>query len=87
MANYKKRYKSKEKKIRASFMDATVFALLLTLCLAIATPATAGMLEDATAAYKRGDYATEIRLLRQLAEQGDALAQLKLGYNYAKGQE
>jgi uncharacterized protein len=39
----------------------------------------AGPLEDANAAYDRGDYATTLRLLRPLAEQGDASVERKLG--------
>ncbi len=37
------------------------------------------------AAYNRGDYATVVRELRPLAEQGDANAQYKLGFMYDKG--
>ncbi len=38
------------------------------------------------AAYQRGDYATTIRELRPLAEQGVAEAQFLLGVMYDKGQ-
>ena len=48
--------------------------------------AMAGPLEDARTAEQRGDYATELALLRPLADQGNALAQLGLGVMYAKGQ-
>ncbi len=41
---------------------------------------------EATAAYERGDYATSLREIRPLAEQGRADAQFKLGYLYKKGQ-
>ena len=37
-------------------------------------------------AYRRGDYATALRILRELAEQGNADAQFNLGVMYAKGQ-
>ena len=37
-------------------------------------------------AYHRGDYATAMRELRPLAEQGDATAQYNLGLLYANGQ-
>ncbi len=37
-------------------------------------------------AYQRGDYATALRIFRQLAEQGDADAQNALGIMYDKGQ-
>lgn len=39
----------------------------------------AGSWEDGQAAYKRGDYATTLRLLRPLAEEGHASAQCALG--------
>ncbi len=35
-------------------------------------------------AYNRGDYATALRIFRQLAEQSDAKAQIKLGVMYAR---
>ncbi len=38
------------------------------------------------AAYSRGDYATALRELRPLAEQGDARAQTGLGFMYKNGQ-
>ncbi len=43
------------------------------------------MFEDAKAAYDRGDYATALRLLRPLAELGNAAAQHYLGKMYADG--
>ncbi len=38
-------------------------------------------------AYQRGDYATALRIMRELADQGDALAQFNLGlmYEYGRG--
>ena len=48
--------------------------------------ARAGPFEDAQAADQKGDYATELQILRPLAEQGNALAQLGLGVMYANGQ-
>jgi len=36
-------------------------------------------------AYKRGDYPTALRIFRQLADQGDATAQVFLGIMYADG--
>jgi TPR repeat protein len=41
--------------------------------------------EDGAAAYNRGDYATAFKEYRQLAEQGDARAQLNLGLMYQTG--
>jgi len=51
-----------------------------------AAPVTAGVSDDALAAYQRGDYAEAMRLWRPLAEQGDALAQAMLGVMYDNGQ-
>ena len=48
--------------------------------------AAAGDFEDAVAAHKKGDYATALRLLTPLAEQGNADAQYKLGGMYEQGQ-
>ena len=41
--------------------------------------------DEGVAAYKRGDYATALRELRPLAEQGDAKAQYNLGLLYNNG--
>ncbi len=35
--------------------------------------------------YQRGDYATALRLFRQLADQGNANAQYNLSFMYGKG--
>ena len=43
-------------------------------------------LDDALAAHERGDYATAFRLYRALADQGNAVAQYKLGLMYYTGQ-
>jgi uncharacterized protein len=56
------------------------------LVLSFAAPVAAGPIENATAAYDRGDYATALRLLRPLADQGNAIAQSNLGRMYDKGQ-
>jgi TPR repeat protein len=55
------------------------------LVLSFAASATAGPLEDADVAIKKRDYATAVRLIRPLAEQGDASAQYKLGVFYDNG--
>jgi TPR repeat protein len=47
--------------------------------------AVAGPLEDAFEARQRSDYATEYRLLRPLAEEGNAAAQSGLGIMYENG--
>ena len=59
---------------------------VILLMLSFASPVAAGPGEDAMAAYARGDYATALRLLRPLAEQGDAQAQYNLGVLYDNGQ-
>jgi uncharacterized protein len=45
----------------------------------------AGQLDDAFAAYQRGDYATAMSLRRPLADQGNAAAQYNLGWMYYDG--
>ncbi len=64
-------------------------ALIAVLCagftLGLTTPAWAGW-DEAAAAHKRGDYATAIRELRPLAEQGVAAAQYNLGNMYRLGE-
>src|ERR687894_1077152 len=59
-----------------------------TACIAVisAPPAIAGPWEDAAAAYERGDAAQALRLLRTLADGGDAEAQALLGFEYTLGQ-
>ena len=52
------------------------FAILIGL----AAPAWAGF-DEGLAAYHRGDYATALREMRPLANQGDADAQFNLGVN------
>ena len=63
-------------------------ALIAALCagftLGLTAPAWSG-LDEATAAYQRGDYATAIRQLRPLAKQGNANAQFNLGFMYSEG--
>jgi uncharacterized protein len=61
------------------------FAPILVM-LSLAAPVAAGPNQDAMAAYERGDYATALRLLHPLADQGDAQAQYNLGTLYDNGQ-
>lgn len=68
----------------AKLLRATVAALLMLVVPVVA--ASAGPFEDGIAAAERGDYATEYRLLRPLADQGNAPAQNSLGFMYARGQ-
>jgi TPR repeat protein len=55
----------------------------IILILGFAAPAAA--VEDADAALKRRDYQTAVRLIRPLAEQGNAHAQYNLGVLYDNG--
>jgi TPR repeat protein len=62
----------------------------LVLAASFGGPVSAGPLEDAATAYMKGDYAKASRLLRPLAEQGNADAQARLtlidvGAAYRKG--
>ena len=58
--------------------------LILLVCAAV-RPVFAGPFEDASAAFRKGDYETAIRLFRSLAAHGDAPAQHILGVMYDKG--
>ena len=60
-------------------------AILIATFLALSGAAAAGPLEDANAAYRRGDYATAFVLTRPLADQGVAAAQFNLGFMYEHG--
>jgi hypothetical protein len=59
--------------------------LALALSVVMSGGALAGPLEDAQAAYQRGDYETSLRLWRSLAEQGDPRAQYVLATMYDNG--
>jgi uncharacterized protein len=52
---------------------------------AFAAPVAAGTFEDAVDAHARGDHAKALRLIRPLANDGDATAQFNLGVMYAEG--
>jgi TPR repeat protein len=47
--------------------------------------AAAGPIEDAEAAFNRGDYATAMNILRPFAERGDAVAEYDVGVMYDQG--
>jgi clan AA aspartic protease (TIGR02281 family) len=64
----------------------TTLALALLLAAASFSSAFAGPLEDDARAYKRGDFAAAMRLLRPLAERGNAPAQQYLGLMYEFGE-
>ena len=59
---------------------------LLLLALLAASPSWAAPMDDVLAANAKGDYATVLRIVRPLAAQGEAWAQVSLGVMYAYGQ-
>jgi clan AA aspartic protease (TIGR02281 family) len=63
-----------------------LFADVITAVVLYASIAKAGALEDGEAAYSRHDYKTALQLLQPLAEQGNPVAQLRLGFMYADGE-
>jgi hypothetical protein len=71
----------------SGYTSITIAATLAVSLIAaiLAGVAFAGPLEDATAANLSGDYATALRLLRPLADEGNATAQNSLGAMYAFG--
>jgi TPR repeat protein len=68
--------------MKRAFNPIVAAAMLL---LSLAAPVAAGPLEDAIAAVQMGDYATAMRLLRPLADQGRPDAQNNLGIMYYFG--
>ena len=66
-------------------MRFVLFLLLTTLSTGYAQVAAADPLDDAAVAYDRKDYATALRIIRPLADKGDARAQYDLGVIYAEG--
>jgi TPR repeat protein len=66
--------------------ECAIRAAGLILAFGLAGPAIAGPAEDATTAYYRQEYATTVRLLKPLADQGDPSAQYNLGHMYFSGQ-
>ncbi len=65
-------------------MARCAFAILIATTLV--GPALADPLDEATAAYRHGDYATTVALLLPLADGGDRAAQHNLGAFFADGQ-
>jgi hypothetical protein len=63
-----------------------IAAGLCWLALVLAPGARADALDDALAARDRGEHAAALKLLRPLAEKGNATAQCALGEMHAKGQ-
>ena len=66
-------------------MKLSALAHALAILQLFAAIAAAGPIEDADAAVKKRDYATAVRLLRPLAEQGNPNAQYTLGVFYDNG--
>jgi TPR repeat protein len=60
--------------------------VLAAFSLALFGVAAGGPLEDGQTAYQKADCATALRLIRPLAEQGNAIAQRSLGRMYFTGQ-
>ena len=58
----------------------------VVLVSAFGVPVAADTFEDAVHAHARGDYAKALRLIRPLANDGDASAQFNLGLMYTTGQ-
>jgi TPR repeat protein len=54
----------------------------ILLMLSLAAPLVAGPLEDGYSAYTRGDFATAVRIMRPLADQGHVTAQTVVGLMY-----
>jgi uncharacterized protein len=68
--------------LRSSLRAILIVGLMAT---ALVRATAAEPLQDAAAAYRRGDYAAAMRLLRPQANQADAFAQYDLGVMYANG--
>jgi len=57
----------------------SMYSLLFSALLLLASPAWAAPIDDAAAANARGDYTAELRITRPLAAKGEAWAQSLLG--------
>jgi TPR repeat protein len=68
----------------ASAFRAIFFSFILVS--SFAARVVAGPLEDADAAWERRDFAAALQLLHPLADQGNAEAQMKLGFMYVTGE-
>jgi len=62
------------------------FLLILVLAVMCSSVAKADNFNDALEAYKKGDYASALKLWQPLAEKGNAAAQYNLGQMYRRGQ-
>jgi hypothetical protein len=73
---------------RRALVTACMFGLVLVGSISVwlvNTQSTTQRMKDADAAYFRKDFATAVRLVRPLADQGDAEAQFMLGSMYDEG--
>ncbi len=61
-----------------------LLTIFLLLAFAASGPAFAAPLDDANAAFQRGDYATAEKILLPMAEAGNPYAQYRLGMVYAE---
>lgn len=66
-------------------MKYRISELCLAILLAASLPAQAQTLEQADAAFARGDYTTAFTGYKKHAQQGEAIAQYSLGLMYAQG--
>ncbi len=66
-------------------MNRLLILPVLLLTLLVGTSAFSADYQKGAAAYESGDYATALRELEPLAEQGDARAQYNLGLMYHQG--
>jgi TPR repeat protein len=75
--------RSQEQSCQTMKLKRAVAAIVLVS--AFAAPVAAGTFEDAVDANARGDYAKALRLIRPVANDGDATAQFNLGVMYVTG--
>ena len=66
-------------------MNRLLILSVLLLSLLVGNPAFSADFQKGVDAYDRRDYATALRELKPVAEQGHARAQYGLGFMYAKG--
>jgi len=84
--------KVQERKGMVRYLTFGLLTLLFTISMAVtacerqSADTNQRVVEDASAAYERGDYATAYRLIKPLAEKGYAKAQYNLGVMYHKGE-
>ena len=71
---------------KSSVIGTIAGTFLVSASFVSASGALAGPWEDGMVAYNRGDYVPAIRLVRPLAEKGNAKAQSLIGVMYRKGE-